>query len=84
MNPSRLLHMLGPGLITAALVFGPSKMTITSKLGALYSTDLLWIIAVSTLFMMLFTSMAARIGAASDHSFCSCLRRSGGNGHQLL
>jgi Mn2+/Fe2+ NRAMP family transporter len=79
MNPSRLLHTLGPGLITAALVFGPSKMTITSKLGAIYSTDLLWIIGVSTLFMMVFTNMAARIGAASELSFLQLLAKKWGN-----
>ncbi|KYP14394.1 Nramp family divalent metal transporter [Flavihumibacter sp. CACIAM 22H1] len=67
------LHLMGPGLITAALVFGPSKMTITSKLGALYSTDLLWIVLVATLFMIVFTSMAARIGLASSHTFLQLL-----------
>lgn len=67
------LQLMGPGLITAALVFGPSKMTITSKLGALYSTDLLWIVLVATLFMILFTSMAARIGLASPHTVLQLL-----------
>lgn len=60
--------MLGPGLITAALVFGPSKMTITSKLGALYSTDLLWIVVVAMVFMIVFTQIAAAIGNSSDLS----------------
>lgn len=73
MNPSRLLHVLGPGLITAALVFGPSKMTITSKLGALYSTDLLWIVGIATIFMMLFTNMAARIGSVTQVSVLQLL-----------
>lgn len=43
----RWLLSLGPGIIIAALVFGPSKMTITSKLGAEYGYALLWIIVVA-------------------------------------
>ncbi|HOA38287.1 MAG TPA: hypothetical protein PKJ36_07800, partial [Flavihumibacter sp.] len=38
------VRSLGPGLITAALVFGPSKITITSKLGAEFGYALLWAI----------------------------------------
>ena len=68
------LGVLGPGIITAALVFGPSKVTITSKLGADYGFDLLWIIVVAIFFMVVFTAMAARIGIASDASFLSLIR----------
>lgn len=59
------LRSLGPGIITAALVFGPSKMTITSKLGAEYGYSLLWIVAVAIFFMAIFTAMSARIGLAT-------------------
>ncbi len=38
---------LGPGIITAAVVFGPSKMTITSKMGAVYGYSLLWIVVIA-------------------------------------
>ena len=68
------LGVLGPGMITAALVFGPSKVTITSKLGADFGFDLLWIIVVAIFFMIVFTAMAARIGMASDVSFLTIIR----------
>lgn len=68
------LQSLGPGLITAALVFGPSKMTITSKLGAEYGFSLLWVIVVAIFFMVIFTSMAARIGMATNQSLLSSIR----------
>jgi manganese transport protein len=68
------LRSLGPGLITAALVFGPSKMTITSKLGAEYGFSLVWIIVVAIFFMIVFTSMAARIGMATNQSLLSSIR----------
>ncbi len=55
------LLSLGPGLIVAALVFGPSKMTITSKLGAEYGYALLWIVVVAIFFMVIFTSHHMKI-----------------------
>lgn len=67
-NISSWLRSLGPGLIIAALVFGPSKMTITSKLGANYGFALLWIIVVAIFFMVIFTTMSARIGYATQQS----------------
>lgn len=72
------LGVLGPGMITAALVFGPSKVTITSKLGADFGFDLLWIIAVAIFFMIVFTAMSARIGMASDVSFLTLIRNKWG------
>ncbi len=68
------LLSLGPGIITAALVFGPSKMTITSKLGAAYGYSLLWIVVVAIFFMVVFTAMAARIGLATSQSLLSTIR----------
>lgn len=73
------LLSLGPGIITAALVFGPSKMTITSKLGADYGYNLLWIVAVAIFFMAVFTVMGARIGVASSHSLLNTIRLKWGN-----
>lgn len=74
------LQSLGPGLITAALVFGPSKMTITSKLGSLYGFSLLWIVVLAIFFMFVFTSMAARIGIATNQSLLSVIRQKWGSG----
>ena len=59
---------LGPGIITAALVFGPGSLTITSKLGASFGFDLLWVVVIATALMMAFTSMGARIGISTNQS----------------
>ncbi|RZM00816.1 MAG: divalent metal cation transporter, partial [Pedobacter sp.] len=48
---TKWLQALGPGIITAALVFGPSKITISSKLGAEFGFSQLWIVVVTILFM---------------------------------
>lgn len=73
------LSVLGPGIITAALVFGPSKMTITSKMGADYGYDLLWVIILAIFFMMVFTTMAARIGAQNSESLLTLIKTNSGS-----
>lgn len=75
---------LGPGLITAALVFGPSKMTITSRLGADYGYSMLWIVVVAIFFMAVFTTMATRIGIATDKSFLQTVREKWGKFPSIL
>jgi len=69
---------LGPGLITAALVFGPSKITIASKLGSEYAFGLLWVIVVTIFFMVVFTSISARIGLATNESLLTTIRNKWG------
>src|SRR5687768_17690844 len=62
------MSSLGPGIIIAAVIFGPSKMTITSKMGAEYGYALLWVVAAAIFFLVIFTNMAARIGMATNQS----------------
>lgn len=76
---ARWLKSLGPGLITAALVFGPGSLTITSKLGAVYGFELLWVIVVAVVLMITFTGMGARIGMASADSLIGLFRQKWGN-----
>lgn len=73
------LSYLGPGFITAALVFGPGSLTVTSSLGASFGYALLWVIVAATFFMMVFTGMAIRIGLATDESLLSTIRSQWGN-----
>jgi manganese transport protein len=75
----RVFLSIGPGIIIASLVFGPSKMTITSKLGSEYGYQLLWIIVVAMFFMGTFTIMGARIGVATKQSLLTTIRQKWGN-----
>jgi manganese transport protein len=75
-----ILRSLGPGIITAALVFGPSKMTITSKLGSEYGYSLIWIVTIAIFFMSIFTVMGARIGVATKQSLLTTIRQKWGKG----
>lgn len=72
------ISYLGPGIITAALVFGPGSLTITSKLGAMFGYRLLWVIVVAICFMVIFTEMGARIGIATQTSLLDIIRRKWG------
>ena len=80
----RWLVSLGPGIITAAVVFGPSKVTITSKMGAVYGYSLLWIVVIAIFFMIVFTSMADRIGIALNQSLLTTVRDKWGKTIALL
>ena len=70
----KILNVLGPGIITAALVFGPSKMTITSKMGADYSYSLMWIVIVALFFMGIYTAMCSRIGVTQEKSLLTLIK----------
>ncbi len=80
----KLLKGLGPGIITAALVFGPSKMTITSRLGTEYGYDTLWVVVVAIFFMLVFTDMGARIGLSSPESLLTQIRKKWGQAVGVL
>lgn len=67
-----------PGIITAAIVFGPSKITITSKMGASYGYSLIWVIAAAIFFMIVYTDMATRIAQATDVSLLTTIRKKWG------
>lgn len=69
---------LGPGFITAALVFGPGSLTVISKLGAGFGYSHLWVIAAATFFMLVFMSMSIRVGLATEVSLLSTIRKKWG------
>lgn len=74
------LQAIGPGLITAALVFGPSKITITSMMGARYGYSLLWLVVVAIFLMIVFAVMSARVGIATSESVLTTIGRKWGKG----
>lgn len=75
---------MGPGIITAALVFGPGSLTLTSKLGSIYGYDLLWVLVVSTALMISFTGMGARIGIATNQSLLKTFKDKWGSWASIL
>ncbi|MCB0670166.1 MAG: Nramp family divalent metal transporter [Saprospiraceae bacterium] len=63
-----IFHKIGPGLITAALVFGPGSLTVNTKLGASYGYNLIWVIVISIIFMISYTTLSGTIGCLTQKS----------------
>lgn len=76
----KFLSIIGPGLVTAALVFGPSKMTITSKMGADFGYALLWVVGVAIFFMAVFTAISEKLGASNGDTLLEMISIRWGKG----
>ncbi|PHN06614.1 Nramp family divalent metal transporter [Flavilitoribacter nigricans] len=81
---SNRLRRLGPGLITAALIFGPGSLTITTKLGAGFGNQHLWVILLAAIFMIAYTRLTTRIGLASEVSLLETIRQRYGRWAAIL
>lgn len=68
MKIKNFLKSLGPGFIIAATVLGPGSITVASRIGSEYGYAFLWVIVIATVFMITYTSMAARFGVVSGNS----------------
>lgn len=66
--PRRWHRALGPGLITACVVIGPGSILTSSKVGSVNGFALSWVVIASVLFMLAFTTMAARLGVMAKDS----------------
>lgn len=66
---------VGPALIIACVVFGPGSLLISSKVGATYGYELLWLLIITGVLMATFMSMAARIGVVGQATPCTLLSR---------
>ena len=78
------LSLLGPAFITSALVLGPGSLTLSSKIGAIYGMQLIWVLAVVVFFMMIYTEMSTRIGLATKESFIQVMKSKWGKPASLL
>lgn len=78
------IRRLGPGLITAALIFGPGSLTITTKLGAGFAYRHLWLILLAAIFMIAYTRMTTRIGLAGETSLLEIIRQHYGRWASVL
>ncbi len=62
------LRSVGPGFIIASVVLGPGSITVASRIGSEYGYSFLWVIVLATIFMITYTSMAARFGVMNNDS----------------
>lgn len=73
-----ILKHIGPGLVTACVVIGPGSILTSSKVGAANGYALGWIVLVACFFMMVYTTLAAKLGAVSQQSTCDLVRQRAG------
>ena len=73
-----IFNYLGPALITSALVLGPGSVTLSSKIGAIYGSQLIWTLVLAVVLMMAFTEMSTRIGIAAQSSFIEVIKQKWG------
>lgn len=74
-SPSKILKLLGPGLITGASDDDPSGIATYSQAGAAYGFGLLWTMLFSLPLMSAIQEISARIGRVSGHGIAGNIRR---------
>jgi manganese transport protein len=67
-GPWRWTRAIGPGLLTACVVIGPGSILTSSKIGASQGYSKAWVVVLAVFFMMIYTSLAAKLGVVSQRS----------------
>ncbi|MCA9213808.1 MAG: Nramp family divalent metal transporter [Planctomycetales bacterium] len=75
---------IGPGLITACVVIGPGSIMTSSTIGANDKYSMLWVVVVSVMFMLLFTTFGAKLGAVATDSPGDLIREKAGSWLAIL
>src|ERR671915_352988 len=68
------LALMGPAFVVGAWQFGPGNLTTAVQAGSRFGYSLIWVIAVSTLLMIMFTDMSIRIAIASRGSLIETIK----------
>jgi len=70
----RLFALMGPAFVVGAWQFGPGNLASAVQAGSRFGYSLIWVIAVSTLLMIMFTDMSIRIGVSSRGSLVETVK----------
>jgi Mn2+/Fe2+ NRAMP family transporter len=70
-----LLAVLGPGLIAGLSDDDPAGITTYSVQGSEYGYQLLWVLLVSTIALVLFQALGARIGVVTGQGLAGLIRQ---------
>ena len=66
---------IGPGLVTACVVIGPGSILSSSNLGAKDGYSMIWVVLISVFFMLIYTSLGAKLGTVTEESTCTLLAK---------
>jgi Mn2+/Fe2+ NRAMP family transporter len=70
-----LLGVLGPGLLAGLSDDDPAGITTYSQLGAGFGYQLLWVLTISTIALVLFQQLGARIGVVTGQGLAGLIRQ---------
>ena len=70
-----LVAVLGPGLLAGLSDDDPAGITTYSVLGAQYGYQLLWVLLLSTLALVVFHSLGARMGVVTGQGLIGLIRQ---------
>lgn len=69
------LRYLGPGFIITVGFIDPGNWATNLAAGSRFGYQLLWVVTLSTIMLVIFQNMSARIGIATGHSLAYNVRR---------
>ncbi|EME55363.1 Nramp family transporter [Rhodococcus ruber BKS 20-38] len=75
----RTLAMAGPAFIAGAWQFGPGNLASAVQAGSAYGYSLIWVVALSTLFMLVYADMSVRLGIRTPVSMIGSVKDILGN-----
>ena len=64
---------VGPALITASVVLGPGSILTSSKVGAAFGYEMVWVLVLAVGMMMVFTTIGARLGVVASATPCDLI-----------
>src|SRR5215211_1186821 len=70
-----LLAVVGPGLLAGLSDDDPAGITTYSVLGADYGYQLLWVLLLSTIALVMFHALAARMGVVTGQGLVGLVRQ---------
>lgn len=79
-----VVKSLGPGFIIAAVVLGPGSITVASRIGSQHGYAFLWVIVLSAIFMVIYTSMGVRFGVYNNKSILQSIADNYGRWFAIL
>ncbi|AMY52535.1 Divalent metal cation transporter MntH [Rhodococcus fascians] len=68
------IAMAGPAFIAGAWQFGPGNLASAVEAGSKYSYSLIWVIVLSTVFMLVYADMSVRLGIRTPKSMISSVK----------
>ncbi|WP_338893248.1 Nramp family divalent metal transporter [Rhodococcus sovatensis] len=66
--------MAGPAFIAGAWQFGPGNLASAVEAGSRFSYTLIWVIVLSTIFMLIYADMSVRLGIRTPTSLISSVK----------